>query len=108
LPAVEGTLPPQWKTLAALQRDYFDGVAIFTNHDLLIELADGTWLAGPVFSTRNDIGDGGSPMHAGLRIDGSPSRLMVAMVMLAVPWAIQLPDGGFHDPGGGVVEHEGK
>lgn len=108
VPPVEGTRPSSWKSIAAIQRAYFDGVADMTDRDLVIELDDG-WIGGPRYQTRNDIGDSPEPLASRIRfVPGSPTRLVTATATVMRHWPVDLPDGGSASPLGGVVEHEGK
>jgi hypothetical protein len=108
LPPIEGPRPREWKSLAAIERDYFDGVAVWTDHDLMVELDSG-WVAGPCYRRRNDIGDSPSPLHSAMKIvPGSPTRLVMATVTAMAYWPKNLPDGGYEDVPGATVEHEAR
>jgi hypothetical protein len=62
-PRLEGELPLGWAVTSAAAVHFFDGVAVKDDKYLVFRRPDGATVAGPMYSTGNDIGDSPRPAH---------------------------------------------
>lgn len=81
-PPFEGTLPHEWSLSSAANLKFFDGVASKDDQYLVLERKDGVTVAGPLYSSANDIGDSPMPGYwrAGMGISRGAPVLLVAYV----------------------------
>lgn len=100
----EGTLPLGWRVLSAAELRYFDGVALRDDLYLVLTRPDGALVAGPLYSTSNDIGD--SPQPGFWRAAMGTSRGQpVLLLSYAAAWHSPYDS---RDADGLDVEHAGR
>lgn len=107
-PVLEGTLPAKWKALHALDLDYFYGGVMATSSHVVIEAQDGTFMIGPAFETRDDLGCFSTPEPLANRlriVNNLDKTFLVASRTHYLPRYEEAPNGMALLQAGGSIEY---
>jgi hypothetical protein len=81
-PRLEGDLPLGWSLLSAVVLRYFDGVTERDDRYVVLRRPDGRTIAGPMYSTSNDVGD--SPVPSAWRLAMATARATPVLLVASV------------------------
>jgi hypothetical protein len=108
-PTFEGSLPIGWKGVHAVELERFYGNFVSTASHLVIEGDDGTFLIGPHYGHRDDLGCFSTPVQvaAAFRLArrGAHNWLVTARTQIVSKY-VEAADGRSLVPSGGTAEFE--
>lgn len=108
-PTFEGSLPIGWKGVHAVDLERFNGAFVSTTSHLVIEGDDGTFLIGPRYDERSDLGCFSSPVQVArafrLARRGAQNWLVIARTEIVSKY-VEAADGLSLVPSGGTAEFE--
>ena len=108
-PAFEGSLPIGWKAVHAVDLERFFGNMVSTTSHLVIEGDDGTFMIGPHYRHRDDLGCFSTPeqVAAAFRLArrGAQNWLVASRTEVVSSYALSTSGGGL-EVSGGTAEFE--
>lgn len=110
-PTFDGPLPSGWKGAHAAELQRFYGNFTSTTFNLVIEGADGTFLIGPMYGSRDDLGCFSTPEQVGaaFRVAQRGAQTWLVGVRTEIVSAyVEAADGRSLVPSGGTAQFEAR
>jgi hypothetical protein len=101
-PKIEGT--PPWKAVHAVALDRFFGNFVSTEHRLVVELDDGTFVIGPYYDHHDDLGCPSESVRIATGFRATTAQLVIARATLRPN--VEVAPNGVMSTNGGDVEDE--